>query len=155
MRWPLVRLLVSMLASTVIISLIKRYSGLDCPWDIAQLGGTKPYYTLFDPRPFDAHSSGCFPAGHAGSGYAWLALYFFLLDVRPRWRLLGLLAGIALGAVFWYGTTDPWRTLPVARSCQCVDLLECALVDLHPCRRAFPLRRIWLWKCSVTCWQCM
>ncbi len=99
-RWPLVRMLVSMLASTVIISLVKRYSSLDCPWDIAQLGGTRPYYTLFDSRPFDEGSSGCFPAGHAGSGYAWLALYFFLLDVRPRWRLLGLVAGVSLGVVF-------------------------------------------------------
>jgi membrane-associated PAP2 superfamily phosphatase len=45
-------------------------------------------------------SAQCFPAGHASGGYAWLALYFFLLAVKPQWRGWGLAVGLGAGLVF-------------------------------------------------------
>ncbi|RYE95440.1 MAG: hypothetical protein EOO41_05650, partial [Methanobacteriota archaeon] len=44
--------------------------------------------------------SGCFPAGHASAGYAWVALYFCALALRPAWRMPALWMGIAAGLLF-------------------------------------------------------
>ena len=73
---------------------------MDCPWDLLRYGGEKAYYELFSRRPAGMGSAGCFPAGHASAGYAWVALYFFYLATRPRWRWWGLGAAMALGMVF-------------------------------------------------------
>lgn len=99
-RWrrPLGTLLLSVLASTVLVSVLKFYSPLHCPWDLQRYGGT-----LADSAhwPGTGLASGrCFPSGHASAGYAWLALYFFFAAVKPAWRWPGLVAGLAAGAVF-------------------------------------------------------
>lgn len=101
-RWRglAIRLLVALVISTALVSILKRYSGLDCPWSIVGLGGTHLYITLFDSRML---AGGCFPAGHASSGYAWLALYFFFAEVAPRYRWMGLALGADIGLVFGIG----------------------------------------------------
>jgi len=73
---------------------------MDCPWDLLRYGGTHPRVGLFGLRPAGLGRNHCFPAGHASGGYAWLALYFFFLAVRPGWRWAGLAAGACLGLVF-------------------------------------------------------
>lgn len=103
LRWPLLRLIGSVALATGVISLIKQHSGMDCPWDLAQYGGSRPYYSLFDIRPTGLHASGCFPAGHASGGYAWLALYFFALATKPQWAGRALALALAAGAVFGIG----------------------------------------------------
>jgi membrane-associated PAP2 superfamily phosphatase len=98
-RWPLLRLGLSVLLATSIVAILKHVTHMDCPWDMQGFGGNAPYFGLFDPRPTD-RASGCFPAGHASAGYAWVALYFFFASVRPRWRWTGLGIGLGAGAVF-------------------------------------------------------
>lgn len=104
---PMARLLLSILLSTLLVSWIKSWSNMDCPWDIQGLGGVRPNLSLLEWRPHGLPQGRCFPAGHASGGYAWLALYFFLLAVRPAWRRYGLGAGIGLGAL--YGITQQLR----------------------------------------------
>lgn len=99
-RRPLSYLLLSTLLATSLVSLLKVTIHMDCPWDMQPYGGLRPFLGLFDMRPAGLRSSHCFPAGHAGAGYAWVALYFFCADTAPRWRLYGLLLGLSLGLVF-------------------------------------------------------
>ena len=97
---PLGFLLLSVLASTLLVSWIKSWSNMDCPWDIDGLGGTRPYLDLLSFRPPELPQGRCFPAGHASGGYAWVALYFFFLAVRPAWRWRGLALGVGVGVLF-------------------------------------------------------
>ena len=99
-RWPLTMLVASIALSTALVSQLKHSTGMDCPWDLSRYGGHQPYYGLFESRQ-GLPASGCFPAGNASAGYAWVALYFFARATRPQWRTaalaLGLVAGLMLG----------------------------------------------------------
>ncbi len=101
-RWtrPAARLLIAVLASTVCVAWLKASTHMDCPWDLVGLGGQHPFVPLFGHRPAALGTPACFPAAHAASGYAWVALYFFFLHTAPRWRHAGLVAGLLLGGVF-------------------------------------------------------
>ncbi|WP_372372347.1 phosphatase PAP2 family protein [Xanthomonas sp. NCPPB 1638] len=99
LRWPLAYLAASVAASTLLVSLLKSWTAMDCPWDLSRYGGNRALIGLFEPRHGLA-ASGCFPAGHASAGYAWVALYFCALAVRPAWRTPGLLVGLGAGLVF-------------------------------------------------------
>jgi membrane-associated PAP2 superfamily phosphatase len=103
LRRPLVVLLSSVLLSTLLVSALKHATGMDCPWDASVYGGSHPYFTLFDARPPGIRPSGCFPAGQASAGYAWVALYFFFASVRPAWRRIGLATGLGAGLVLGIG----------------------------------------------------
>lgn len=97
---PAARLLIAVLASTAFVAWLKASTHMDCPWDLAGLGGQRPFVSLFEHRPATLGTPACFPAAHAASGYAWVALYFFFLRTTPRWRIAGLAAGLLIGAVF-------------------------------------------------------
>ncbi|HHA2747711.1 TPA: phosphatase PAP2 family protein [Stenotrophomonas maltophilia] len=99
-RRPMFRLFLSVALSTIIVSLVKKVSGMDCPWDLSAFGGSRELFGFFDARPAGYRASGCFPAGHASAGYSWLALYFFALEVKPRLRYAALGLGAGLGLVF-------------------------------------------------------
>ena len=92
-------LLLSAALSTALVVALKRLTRMDCPWDAAVYGGAHPYFTLFQARPAGIEPSGCFPAGQASAGYAWISLYFFFLCVRPAWRRLGFAIGVSGGLV--------------------------------------------------------
>ncbi len=105
MRWrplrrPLAYLLSSVALSTSIIALMKSWTHMDCPWDLERYGGLRPFIGLFEQRPVGVGHAACFPAGHAGSGYAWVALFFFMLQVRPHWRWPALSVALLVGMVF-------------------------------------------------------
>ncbi|HEY0505466.1 MAG TPA: phosphatase PAP2 family protein [Lysobacter sp.] len=100
LRMPLAYLLVSTALAMASVAWLKSWSNMDCPWDLLRYGGERPYVGLLAMRPVGLARGACFPAGHASGGYAWLALYFFFGVVRPRWRWIGLAAGIASGLVF-------------------------------------------------------
>ncbi|WP_434988677.1 phosphatase PAP2 family protein [Xanthomonas melonis] len=99
LRWPLTYLAASVAVSTSLVSLLKAWTAMDCPWDLARYGGTRAMVGVFESRHGIA-ASGCFPAGHASAGYAWVALYFCALALRPAWRLPGLSVGLAAGLIF-------------------------------------------------------
>lgn len=99
-RRPLACLALSVLLATALVAWIKSWSGLDCPWDLARYGGERPYVGFFSARSVGQAHGGCFPAGHASGGYAWMASYFFFVAVHPAWRRRGLVAGMALGLMF-------------------------------------------------------
>lgn len=100
LRRPLGYLLLATLVSCLAVSWIKSWSNMDCPWDLLRYGGQKAFVGLVELRPLGIGRGRCFPAGHASGGYAWMASYFFLLAVAPRWRWLGLGIGVGLGLVF-------------------------------------------------------
>ena len=100
-RRPLAYVLLAVAISTIVVTMIKSLTHMDCPWDLLRYGGDRAFVGLFEPRPPGmAEATACFPAGHASGGYAWLALYFFLGTVKPRWRWAGLAFGLGLGLLF-------------------------------------------------------
>lgn len=101
-RRPLAYLAVTTLAAVSVIAGMKQFSGMDCAWDLARYGGDRPFVSLFQLRPDTMPAAGCFPAGHASAGYAWLTLYFFFLATIPRLRWIGLWLALGLGATFGF-----------------------------------------------------
>ena len=99
-RKPLAYLLLSVLVATTLVGFTKHWTNMDCPWDLARYGGTRPFIGLLGTRPVGLGRGICFPAGHASSGYAWMALYYFLAVLRPRWRWTGLGVGLGMGLLF-------------------------------------------------------
>lgn len=99
LRRPAGYLALCVMLSTAMVSLLKRWTQMDCPWDISRYGGARPLLGLFESRHGLA-ASGCFPAGHASAGYAWVALYFVALAYRPSWRWPALAVGLVAGLVF-------------------------------------------------------
>jgi membrane-associated PAP2 superfamily phosphatase len=99
-RKPLLYLALAVLLSTSLVAWMKSWTHVDCPWDLVDFGGTRSYHDLLAVLPPHAPRGRCFPAGHASAGYAWLALFFFLGDTRPRLRWRGLAVGLGCGVVF-------------------------------------------------------
>lgn len=99
-RQGLYYVLVSALITVGIVNLIKHYSALDCPWDLARYGGEKAYMGLFDPRPAGHSPGGCFPAGHASGAYCWLGLFFLARHFKPQWRFRALGGVLVVGVLF-------------------------------------------------------
>ncbi len=126
-RRPLAFLLLSTLLATSLIALLKSQIQMDCAWDVLGYGGARPYLALFESRPSWLADAGCFPAGHAGSGYCWLALYFFFAATIPKWRWRGLAVGLSLGLIF--GLSQQLRGAHFA-SHDVATLLVCWLVAL-------------------------
>jgi len=106
-RKPLLYLFLAAGLSTGLVSLLKHLTQMDCPWDLQRYGGLQPLIGLFEPRPAALGRAACFPSGHASAGYAWVALYFFALHLRPAWRWRALGAALAAGLIF--GLVQQWR----------------------------------------------
>ncbi len=88
------------------ISVLKRASAIHCPWDLAEFGGRMPHLGIWEGFFGGFRPKGhCFPAGHASSAYAWLALPLALRSAgagRAGVRaalLVVLAAGLLLGGV--------------------------------------------------------
>jgi membrane-associated PAP2 superfamily phosphatase len=89
-----------MVASIAIVGLLKVLTNIDCPWDLAQFGGDYPWVRLFADRPDTLRHASCFPAAHASSGYALMALYFVLHERHRGWAQAGLALGLCTGIAF-------------------------------------------------------
>jgi membrane-associated PAP2 superfamily phosphatase len=88
-------------ATTVALAgLLKAISNVDCPWDLQLFGGHYPYIPLFADRPGALRHAACFPAAHAASGYALLALYFIAKEYSQRAGHCALALGLTCGLVF-------------------------------------------------------
>lgn len=98
-RRTIVYLLLCVACSTAFVSGLKRLIVHDCAWSVEGLGGGREYLSLIDPRPRDYPVDHCFPAAHASTGYAWMALYFAGF-ASPRGRRAGLAIGLGAGLLF-------------------------------------------------------
>lgn len=94
-------LLVTVATGMLLISVIKRFTSTECPWELSAFGGTLPFVSHWDwgvtARTTPGH---CFPAGHASAGFAWLAGWFAWPSgarTRSRWLVTSLAAGVVLG----------------------------------------------------------
>lgn len=99
-RKPFIYLILSSLTSVTLVSLLKVITNMDCPWNLIQFGGDRPFVGLLEMRPLEIGNGKCFPAGHASSGYAWVSLYFFFKMSIPKYRWVGFSCGIFAGLIF-------------------------------------------------------
>lgn len=99
-RWSLGFSIIAMILLPVLITKLKQFSGIPCPWSLELFGGAHPYLHSFQFSS-KSDSGHCFPAGHASGGYALLSLYFaYWPFVRKKIYLLllpGLIVGLSFG----------------------------------------------------------
>ncbi|MBV7316541.1 phosphatase PAP2 family protein [Shewanella sp. NIFS-20-20] len=98
-RIGLLYLLLCFTISTLIVATLKKYTHVNCPWDLIPYGGSQIFVPNFARLPADVAPGRCFPGGHASGGYGWLGIFFVALVYRPRWRYPVLLAVLAFGGV--------------------------------------------------------
>ena len=94
----------AMILGPLLIAALKTTTSQHCPAEISRFGGIVDYDAERD-APFFARShesvGHCLPSGHAGGGYALLSLFFAGWAAgRPKWRWMGLAAGITCGLLF-------------------------------------------------------
>ena len=99
-RWGLVYLVTAIAISTLSVALLKDVTHVNCPWSVDRYGGDVPYLPTWREILVHGRSGRCFPSGHAGSGFALLASYFFCRRLAPRLRWYAFGAAIGLGIVF-------------------------------------------------------
>ncbi|MEO8525230.1 MAG: phosphatase PAP2 family protein [Caldimonas sp.] len=103
-RHILLTLGAAMIVGPLLINLLKTMTTQHCPATLTDFGGVVSYAAdrsapFWAVMPRDAGH--CLPSGHAGGGYALLALYFAGWAAgRPAWRWQGLAIGIAAGLAF-------------------------------------------------------
>lgn len=85
--------------SSLLIGFLKSSLAISCPWEFDRYGGQLGYSSVVE-QLLIRNGAGCFPAGHASAGYAWISSYFFGLSYQSRWRWVGLGASLIAGAVF-------------------------------------------------------
>jgi len=88
---------------TLTVAVLKQLTNVDCPWDLAPFGGTRPYVHLFGDRPGDLPRAACFPGAHASSGFALMAYYFALREWRRDLAGAALAFALCVGAIFSFG----------------------------------------------------
>jgi len=89
--------------SVGLVGLLKVVTNVDCPGDLSEFGGSRPYITLFAHRPESLPLAQCFPGAHASSGFALVCLYFALRDRSRRWARRALFAACFIGVAFSIG----------------------------------------------------
>ena len=91
----------AVLCALLTITLIKGFSETSCPWDLQVFGGLAPYVSHWDFWQRDGGGGHCFPAGHASTGFAFMAAYFGLKQNKATagwaWLLGALVLGFVLG----------------------------------------------------------
>lgn len=97
---PLLYLFLATIGSSLLVSFFKAALAVSCPWEFDRYGGNLVYSTVIE-QLFVRNGDGCFPAGQASAGYAWISCYFFGLYYQSKWRFAGLaipiISGIILG----------------------------------------------------------
>jgi membrane-associated PAP2 superfamily phosphatase len=93
------QLAVATLAAAAAVSLLKGVSTASCPWDLHAFGGFARYASHWQLQP-DGGSGHCFPAGHASSGFAFMAGYFAFEAREPVLARWWLAAAVAVGLLF-------------------------------------------------------
>ena len=89
------------LIALLVVSSIKIHSSTSCPWDLREFGGVARYVSHWAWGSTDGGGAGCFPAGHASAGFAFVGGFFVFRQVLPktawRWFAGAMLVGLVLG----------------------------------------------------------
>ena len=111
-RWPVgvlrrlrtrerAQLAFTVLAGVLVVSLVKQASATSCPWDLKAFGGAADYVSHWAWGLRDGGPGGCFPAGHASAGFAYVGGWFVLRRASPpaarAWLACALASGLLLG----------------------------------------------------------
>ncbi len=95
------QLALGVIASALLVALIKQHSHTSCPWDAEAFGGVARHVSRWSWGQWDGEPGHCFPAGHASAGFAFMSGYFVLARHLPRlawrWLLMAGIAGLLLG----------------------------------------------------------
>lgn len=87
--------------SLLLVVSIKGMSQTSCPWELDVFGGAALHVSHWAWGVTDGGGGHCFPAGHASTGFAFLAGGFWLRPVSPRharhWFLAVMGTGLLLG----------------------------------------------------------
>ncbi len=108
-------LVLALALSTAIVTPLKALTEVHCPWDLTAFGGEEVYTPLLSQRAPTDHPGRCWPGGHASSGFALLALFFFLRDRRPRLARAALMGALVLGSVLSLGRMMHGRALSLVQ----------------------------------------
>lgn len=100
-RWILVALLMGI--GPLVVGVLKATSAHSCPWDLVEFGGKALSYPLFGAVPANSGPGGCFPGGHASSGFSAMALFFLFYPHRPRLAWACWWAALAVGMMMGFG----------------------------------------------------
>lgn len=87
--------------SVLAVGLCKSLLHFPCPWDAVNDLGQFSAYTWLPER------AGCFPSGHASSGYAWLCFYYVARLYFPHLR--AVLAALAMAVGLCFGIAQQMR----------------------------------------------
>jgi membrane-associated PAP2 superfamily phosphatase len=95
------QLALSTLAALLAVSTLKLHSHTSCPWDLQEFGGAATYVSHWAWGVRDGGTGGCFPAGHASEGFAFIGGFFAFRHALPktawRWFAGAMLAGLVFG----------------------------------------------------------
>lgn len=89
--------------STSVVPPLKVLTNIQCPWSLAEFGGTETFQPLLGKRVETSKPGHCWPGGHATTGFSLLAFFFALRDLRPPLARMALVAALALGGIFSLG----------------------------------------------------
>lgn len=96
-----VQLALTTVLALLVVSGMKLHSTTSCPWDLRQFGGVAVYVSHWARGVTDGGGGGCFPAGHASAGFAFLGGFFAFRHTLPRtacrWLVGALVAGLVMG----------------------------------------------------------
>jgi len=70
--------------SLLLVVTVKGLSRTSCPWELAEFGGAVPYISHWDWWARDGGSGRCFPAGHASTAFAFLAVAVWWQTVSSK-----------------------------------------------------------------------
>ena len=90
----------SMAAAVLVVGGLKLITDVDCPWDLAEFGGDRPYIALFAARPHGLPAAQCFPGAHSSSGFALVCFYFVYRDRSRAIAAAALIGALAVWCVF-------------------------------------------------------
>lgn len=103
MQWPATALL-----CVAAVALLKAGNHTSCPWDLEAFGGSaQPLSHWMGWLRPDRGAGHCFPAGHAGTGFAFIGGYFAMRSRAPGAARLCLTLSLALGLAL--GVAQQWR----------------------------------------------
>lgn len=95
------QLALTTLVALLVVSNIKLHSRTSCPSSLQEFGGMASYVSHWAWGIRDGGDGGCFPAGHASAGFAFLGGFFAFRQQLPatarRWLAGAMLTGLLLG----------------------------------------------------------